>query len=74
MRRFQLNRLEDASGVSGVGLVAEGVEFSSGMVALTWLTPFSCVAIYANMTAMEHIHGHQGKTKIKYIDETENSK
>ena len=30
MNSFILRRLEDVSGVSGTGVVAEGVEFSNG--------------------------------------------
>lgn len=68
MRRFILHRDEDASGVSGVGVVAEGVEFSSGWVALTWLSALSCVAFYQNVKEVEAIHGHEGRTTIKWID------
>lgn len=66
MRNFQLVRDEDASGVSGTGLVAEGVEFSSGMVAVTWLSQFSAVNVYANMRVVEELHGHDGKTRIVF--------
>jgi hypothetical protein len=38
MKPFWLERVEDESGVSGVGRVAEGVIFSSGWCAVTWLT------------------------------------
>jgi hypothetical protein len=68
MRRFQLHRSEDESGVSGVGVVAEGVEFTSGWVALTWLSPLSCVAFYQNIKEVEAIHGHEGRTTIRWID------
>jgi hypothetical protein len=72
MRRFYLNRSEDVSGTSGVSdKIAEGVEFDTGAVALTWLTPYSSVAFYSNMRCMQHIHGHGGKTKIDYIDPVE---
>ena len=37
-RRFELHRDDDVSGVSGTGVVAEGVLFSSGRVALEWLS------------------------------------
>lgn len=68
MRRFQLRRDEDESGVSGTGLVAEGVEFSTGKCALSWLTEFSCVSVYENIKALEHIHGHGGKTVVVWLD------
>ena len=39
MRRFVMRRQFDASGVSGIGLVLEGVQFSTGVVVVHWLTP-----------------------------------
>jgi hypothetical protein len=39
MRRFTMRREHDASGVSGTGLVLEGVQFSTGVVVIHWLTP-----------------------------------
>ena len=39
MRRFVMHRHHDASGVSGTGLVLEGVLFSTGVVVIHWLTP-----------------------------------
>jgi hypothetical protein len=68
MRRFQLQRDEDESGVSGVGLVAEGIEFTSGMVALTWLSPHRCVNVYESLKTVEALHGHQGKTRVIFVD------
>lgn len=68
MRLFQLHRDEDESGISGVGVVAEGVEFTHGMVALTWLKPHRVVAVYENMKAVEEVHGHGGKTRVVFLD------
>jgi len=68
MRRFQLHRDEDESGVSGTGLVAEGCEFSGGACALTWLTPFHCYSFYESIKVLETIHGHNGKTRVVWID------
>ena len=39
MRRFVMDREHDASGVSGTGIVLEGVLFSTGIVVVHWLTP-----------------------------------
>ena len=39
MRRFVMHRQRDVSGVSGTGLVLEGVLFSTGIVVVHWLTP-----------------------------------
>jgi hypothetical protein len=68
MRRFTLDREVDITGVSGIGRVAEGVEFSNGKCALTWLTGVSSVAVYDSMSDLERIHGHGGSTKITYVD------
>ena len=64
MRVFHLLRLSDVTGVSGTGRVAEGVMFSHGLVALTWLSEFPTVAIYPSIAAVEAIHGHDGRTLV----------
>lgn len=68
MRRFHLKRTVDVSGTSGTGIVAEGVEFTNGMCALTWLSPHQCVNVYANAKTVETVHGHGGATTIEWID------
>jgi hypothetical protein len=65
-RTFKLNRQEDETGISGVGTVAEGIEFSNGMCALCWLTAMHSVAIYPNIRQLEAIHGHNGRTFVAY--------
>jgi hypothetical protein len=67
-RRFQLRRDEDETGVSGTGTVAEGVEFTSGMVAMTWLSPHRCVNVYESIKTVEQLHGHGGKTVVVWLD------
>lgn len=68
MRRFLLKRTEDIHGVSGTGYVAEGVEFDDGSVAMSWLTDTSSIGIYRSVADVETIHGHEGRTTIKWID------
>lgn len=68
MRRFYLQRDQDVTGVSGVGRVAEGVVFSTGWVALTWLTEVNSLVFYPSMMNVEHIHGHGGMTRIVFED------
>jgi hypothetical protein len=69
MRRFELHRDQDASGVSGEGVVCEGIEFTNGMCAITWLTPVRCVGVYENIKNVEEIHGHEGMTRVVFLDE-----
>ena len=67
MRLFMLQRLEDETGVSGVGYVAEGVEFTDGTVALRWLTEHTSTAIYNSIGDVEKIHGHDGRTQVVWF-------
>lgn len=66
MRTFHLMRHEDETGISGTGNVAEGVEFSDGKVAMRWLTSTSSIAYYDNADDVITIHGHGGKTEIRW--------
>jgi len=68
IRRFRLKRVQDESGVSGTGYVAEGVKFSNGQCAIVWLTDTSSMGIYRSSVEMMHIHGHGDKTQIEWID------
>ena len=68
MRRFELHRDQDITGVSGTGVVAEGVLFSTGWVALTWLTVVNSLVFYPAIENVEKIHGHDGKTRIVWLD------
>lgn len=67
MRLFVLERNEDHSGISGTGVVAEGVEYSNGMVALLWKKAAS-VSIFRCIKDVETIHGHHGATVIRWLD------
>lgn len=67
-RRFVLERADDFTGTSGTGTVAEGVEFSNGQVALHWLSQLETVAIYASILVVDKLHGHDGRTKIVWVD------
>lgn len=69
IRRFKLEREKDHSGVSGTGVVAEGCEFSNGMCAVTWMTPYRCVSIWTSIKELEAVHGHGGDTKIVWLDD-----
>jgi len=68
IRRFHFLRLEDQSGVSGCGIVAEGCIFSNGKVAVEWLSNHASTALYDSISDVEFIHGHCGKTKIIFDD------
>lgn len=69
-RRFVLVRHSDPGGVSGTGVVAEGVLFTNGVVALHWTSEFptSVVFHHRGMESVEHVHGHSGATEIVWLD------
>lgn len=69
MRRFKLIRKEDESGISGTGNVAGGVEFDDGTCAMRWDTATASTGLYNNITELEAIHGHGGKTIVVWIDD-----
>lgn len=68
MKQFHLDRIEDESGVSGCGRVAEGVVFANGKCALSWLTAHTSIAVYDNIETLDKIHGHNGKTLVVMDD------
>jgi hypothetical protein len=69
MRGFIFWREKDVSGTSGEGVVAEGIQFSDGKVALRWRTSVASTAFYDSLEDVEEIHGHQGNTQILWLDE-----
>lgn len=66
MKLFHLQRDVDVTGISGSGRVAEGVVFSNGWVALTWLTEHTSVVFYPSLDDVYAIHGHEGKTRVVF--------
>lgn len=68
MRLFVLFRKHDVSGVSGTGIIAEGVEFTDGTVALRWLSDNPTITIHdGGLESVEAIHGHGGNTEIRFV-------
>ena len=63
-RTFKLVREKDVSGVSGTGIVAEGIEWTSGKVTVCWLGTFGTIEQADNIHQIEVLHGHSGNTKV----------
>ena len=64
MKMFYIKRVEDESGVSGTGRIAQGFIFDNGKVALTWLSEHPSVTIYDSIGEVTAVHGHGGKTEV----------
>lgn len=69
LRTFHFERTEDVNGVSGVGRVAEGIEFSDGTIVVHWLSHTPSTNIYHNAKQVEAIHGHGGRTRLVWHDQ-----
>jgi hypothetical protein len=69
-RPFVLVRHRDPSGVSGTGVVAEGVAWSDGSASLRWRAPFPSVVFWPDGVPMiVSVHGHDGATRVQYLDQ-----
>lgn len=69
LKRFRLVRETDVTGISGTGVVAEGIEFTNGWCVIVWLTEVNSMGFYPSVKNVDYIHGHEGATKIEWIDE-----
>ncbi|MGV4321187.1 hypothetical protein [Bacillus mojavensis] len=68
MKEYYLQRNEDFSGVSGTGIVAEGVILPSGKCVHEWSQSYvTSHNIYPNIQSVQHIHGHEGRTIVKIV-------
>jgi hypothetical protein len=77
LRRFQVYRSKDVTGLSGTGIVADGIEFPDGTCAVRWREVTgehydrgvrATTVIFANATAVEALHGHNGATVLVWLD------
>ena len=64
MRTFIMVRDEDVSGVSGTGVVADGVVFPDGTVAIRWRGDARSTVVWATLAEAEAVHGHDGRTRF----------
>lgn len=55
-RVFQMVRNADETGVSGTGVVADGIEFPNGMVSVCWRSKTPSVNVYRSFVEFKHVH------------------
>jgi hypothetical protein len=67
-RRFYLYRHEDVSGVSGTGRVADGVMWPDGSTSIRWRGEHGSIVYWARIESALIIHGHDGRTRIEWLD------
>ena len=72
-KRFLLYREQDATGVSGTGVVATGVVWPDGHAALRWKADdheaASSTSVWSSVADLMRVHGHGGLSKLLYLDE-----
>ena len=75
IRTFTIARQSDETGVSGVGVVIEGVVLATGQAIIHWLTPAprGALAIFDSMDDFIkiHIRPHPGNASILTWDDGE---
>jgi hypothetical protein len=75
---FTVCRQNDEGGISGTGVVIEGVLFATGQVVLHWLSPspLGSISIFASMDDFKKIHAaphKDNKTIITWSDGRQDS-
>lgn len=68
MRTFNLVRKEDVSGISGTGVVAEGIEWTNGRVSMCWLGTYHIIEDVDSIHVIEAVHGHNGRTVVEWCE------
>ncbi|MEV5140351.1 hypothetical protein AB0K71_05920 [Streptomyces syringium] len=63
-RPFVLQRDHDVSGVSGTGIVADGVEHPDGTVSIRWRGERPSTVFWDSIHDAMAVHGHGGATRI----------
>lgn len=70
-RTFEFHRDTDVSGVSGTGIVADGIVFDDGHVALRWRGERRSTVTWSSIEDAIAVHGHDGKTRLVWTDQAE---
>ena len=67
-RTFQLHRDHDVSGLSGTGVVADGVTFPDGVTVIRWRGERQSTVVWPSVDDVVAIHGHGGATRLVWDD------
>jgi hypothetical protein len=72
MKTYYLRRLEDVSGSSGCGRVAQVAEFDDGTAVLHWnrganSSGVASSEVFASIEDLLRVHGHNGRSRLEPI-------
>lgn len=68
LRTFEFHRDADVSGVSGTGVVADGVTFDDGVTVVRWRGERRSTVVWPSVEDAIAVHGHDGATRLVYTD------
>jgi hypothetical protein len=68
VRRFEFHRDTDVTGVSGTGVVVQGVEFDDLTVVCRWISERPSTVFWSEIEHATRVHGHDGKTRLVWVD------
>ncbi|WP_159944796.1 MULTISPECIES: hypothetical protein [unclassified Nocardiopsis] len=51
------------------GVVAEGIRWGDGAVAVRWLSEHPSTVVWADLESAMAVHGHDGATRVEWCDE-----
>jgi len=72
LKAFTILRNNDASGVSGIGRVADGVIFSDGFCVIRWRSEVTSLSVFHSFEDFEKIHvkSHpENMTEIVWVEQ-----
>lgn len=70
IRRYNLERDRDVTGVSGTGVVvAEAAVFGDGTTVIRWLGDHRSTVVWADLESAKRVHGYDGATRFVEIDQ-----
>jgi hypothetical protein len=63
----------DVTGVSGTGVIVWGIQWPDGYVAYRWNTGTATTCVADNVEDVVTIHGHDGATRLVWLDDRESA-
>ncbi|WP_378735372.1 hypothetical protein [Nocardia brasiliensis] len=66
VRTFEFQRDADVTGVSGTGVVADGVTFDDGVTVVRWRGERRSTVVWPSVEDAIAVHGHDGATRLVY--------
>jgi hypothetical protein len=69
MKYFALVRDFDPNGISGIGLIAVGVELKNGEVLVVWVTKMSSRVHWDNINQVVQTHCKVGTTRLEWYSQ-----